>query len=170
MLDDLCAWKPKTQKFVFQASGFETFSVFYKLIWINVAKNWYILNCLTAVFNAFVHYEIPTWKMRRVKMLNVFAGHSIGLALASLRQASETMATGWSAILCKPMFTPMDRKTSMKVRILILRRQESFTFMLAGLEKKQGSRSRCRIKSAAHLAFFGRPNFEIAYLTWSYIR
>ena len=70
-------------------------------------------------------------------MLQVLAGQLMGLALTPLKQASETMATGRSAILCKPMLAPIERKTSTKVRILILRREESLTFMLAGLGIKQ---------------------------------
>ena len=72
--------------------------------------------------------------MRSVMMLQVLAGHRISRPLSPLRQASETMATGWSAILCKPMLIPTMEKTRTKVKMLILSRNESLTFRLAVLE------------------------------------
>jgi hypothetical protein len=68
-------------------------------------------------------------------MLQVLAGQRISRPLSPLRQASETMATGVSAILCKPTLIPTKVKTTTKVRMLIFNRNESLTLRLAALER-----------------------------------
>ena len=78
-----------------------------------------------------------TWKINKLRMLHVFAGHRICLARSPLTQASATIENGSSASLCSSKLITIEPKMTTNATMFNLKRRESLTLLLGDLGRDE---------------------------------